>query len=60
MSKREWVAAAGTAWLLLAVYVGTMLVLIRRYQPKVATEGLDIAERDAKRQVERAMKGRRL
>jgi hypothetical protein len=47
MSKRQWIAAAGTAWLVLAVYLGTMLLLIRRYQPKVATEGLDIAERDA-------------
>jgi hypothetical protein len=47
MSKRRWVAAAGTAWLLLAVYVGTMLLLIGRYQPKAATEGLDITERDA-------------
>jgi hypothetical protein len=47
MRKQRWVAAAGTVWLLLAVYVGTLLVLVSRYQPKVATEGLDIAERDA-------------
>jgi hypothetical protein len=46
MSKRRWVAAAGSAWLLLAVYIGTMLLLVGRYQPKVATEGLDITERD--------------
>lgn len=47
MSGRRWVAAAGAAWLLLAVYAGTMLLLIGRYQPKVAMEGLGIAERDA-------------
>jgi hypothetical protein len=47
MSKRRWVAAAGASWVLLAVYVGAMLLLIGRYQPNVATEGLDITEREA-------------
>jgi hypothetical protein len=40
-SGRGWVAAAGASWVTLITYVGMLLILVNRYQPKLVAERSD-------------------